>query len=418
MNIQTYRRKFILIAMSAMTACLVLLLTMINLFNCFSVVAEQKDILSILSENGGRFPAFGSPTSKKRPGRTYEITEESEHRVRFFVVTVSPEGDVVHVNLQQIAAVDDKEAAGLGQKAAASGREYGFADNYIYKVSTREGSPNLYLIFLDWQEKLTSVKSFAFISVISGAAGLAMTFLIVLGLSKRAIRPVVISVQKQQQFITDASHELKTPLSAISVNMELLGMEVGENEWIASTNEQLGMLRRLVDQLICTARMDEEASLYGEKQELDFSELVTDAATCFTPMAESAGRTIEANVPEGITLLGNEELLRRMLSVLCDNAVKHASGEGSIVLSLSAKPKTITLRIQNPWPQPKDSAIYEQMFDRFYKADPARSKDSIRNGFGVGLSIARKAAQWHGGTIKAGPVGTDTICFTVTLRRK
>lgn len=262
------------------------------------------------------------------------------------------------------------------------------------------------------------MKSFAFISVISDAAGLAMTFLIVLGLSKRAIRPVVISAQKQQQFITDASHELKTPLSAISVNMELLGIEVGENEWIASTNEQLRMLRRLVDQLICTARMDEEASLYGEKQELDFSELVTDATTCFTPMAESAGRTIVANVPEGITMMGNEELRQRMLSVLCDNAVKHASGEGSIELSLSAKPKTITLRIQNPWPHAKDSEIYEQMFDRFYKADPARSKDSLRNGFGVGLSIARKAAQWHGGTIKAGPVGTDQICFTVTLRRK
>ena len=116
MNIQTYRRKFILIAMSAMTACLVLLLTMINLFNCFSVVAEQKDILSILSENGGRFPAFGSPMARKWPGHGYEITEESEHRVRFFVVTVSPEGDVVHVNLQQIAAVDGEEAAALGKR--------------------------------------------------------------------------------------------------------------------------------------------------------------------------------------------------------------------------------------------------------------------------------------------------------------
>lgn len=418
MNIQTYRRKFILIAMSAMTACLVLLLTMINLFNCFSVIAEQKDILTILSENGGRFPSFGSPTGKRRPGQAYEITEESEHRIRFFLVTVSPEGDAVHVNLQQIAAVDNTEAADLGQKAAASGQEYGFAGGYIYKASTREGSPNTYIIFLDWQEKLTSVKNFAFISVISGAAGLAMTFLIVLWLSKRAIRPVVVSAQKQQQFITDASHELKTPLSAISVNMELLGMEVGENEWIASTNEQLSMLRKLVDQLICTARMDEEASLYGERQELDFSELVTDAITCFTPMVEAAGRTIEANVPEGISLLGNEELLRRMLSVLCDNAIKHASGEGSIMLSLSAKPKTITLRIQNPWPHAKDSDIYERMFDRFYKADPARSKDSFHNGFGVGLSIAQKAAQWHGGMIKAGPIGMDQICFTVTLRRK
>ena len=418
MNIQTYRRKFILIAMSAMTACLVLLLTMINLVNAFSVMAEQKDILSILSENGGRFPAFGSPTSKKRPGRTYEITEESEHRVRFFEVTVSPEGDVVHVNLQQIAAVDGEEAAALGQKAAASGREYGFADSYIYKVITREGSPNTHIIFLDWQEKLTSVKSFAFISVISGAAGLAMTFLIVLWLSQRAIRPVVVSAQKQQQFITDASHELKTPLSAISVNMELLGMEVGENEWIASTNEQLGMLRRLVDQLITSARLDEEASLYGEKQLLDMGELVSDAVTCFSHMAEAAGRAIETDLPEYTPIMGNEELLRRMLSVLCDNAIKHASGNGNIKLSLSAKGKTITLRVQNPWPATEDSAIYERMFNRFYKADPARSKDDIRNGFGVGLSIAQKAAKWHGGFIRSTPVGNDQICFTVTLRSR
>ena len=418
MNIQTYRRKFILIAMSAMTACLVLLLTMINLVNAFSVVAEQKDILSILSENGGRFPAFGSPTSKKRPGRTYEITEESEHRVRFFVVVVSPEGDVVHVNLQQIAAVDNTEAAALGQKAAASGREYGFAGSYIYKVSTREGSPNTHIIFLDWQEKLTSVKSFAFISVISGAAGLAMTFLIVLGLSKRAIRPVIVSAQKQQQFITDASHELKTPLSAISVNMELLGMEVGENEWIASTNEQLGMLRRLVDQLICTARMDEEASLYGAKQPLDLSELVNDAVTCFTPMAAKEGRAIETDMPDHAAMMGNEELLRRLLSVLCDNAIRHASGEGCIRLSLVEKGKTLILRVQNPYPAQEDNIFYDRMFDRFYKADPARSKDSVRNGFGVGLSIAQKAAQWHGGSITASPVGKNQICFTVVLRRK
>ena len=418
MNIHAYRRKFILIAMSAMAACLVVLLLMINLFNAGSVVAEQKDILSILSENDGRFPSFGSPTARKHPGRPYEITAESEHRIRFFMVTLSPDGSMIRANLNQIAAVDDTEAALLGRKAAESGKEYGFTGCYIFKVIQSENDPKVHIIFLDWQEKLTSLKNFAVISAVMGAIGLGATFLIVLWLSKRAIRPVVLSAKKQQQFITDASHELKTPLSAISVNMEVLGMEVGENEWITSTNEQIGMLRKLVDQLICTARLDEEASLYGEKQELDFSELVTDAATCFTPMAEAAGRTIEANVPEGITLLGNEELLRRMLSVLCDNAVKHASGEGSIELSLSAKPKTITLRIQNPWPHAKDSAIYERMFDRFYKADPARSKDSIRNGFGVGLSIARKAAQWHGGTIKAGPVGTDQICFTVTLRRK
>ena len=358
MNIQTYRRKFILIAMSAMTACLVLLLLMINLLTVNSVVAEQRDILMILSENGGSFPSFNSGFGKNRPGRSYQITEESEYRIRYFHVTVGPRGEIVSANLKQIAAVNEAEALELVAQVKAAGKEYGWIGHYMYRVHVREDGSLTRYIFLDWEEKIIAMKRFALISVVMGAVGLSVTFLIVLWLSKRAIHPVIVSSQRQQQFITDASHELKTPLSAISVNMELLGMEVGENEWITSTNEQLGTLRRLVDQLICTARMDEEASLYGEKQLLDLSELVTDAATCFTPMAAAAGRTIEMNVPEKITMLGNEELLRRMISVLCDNAIKHAAGEGCITLSLSERPKAIVLRIQNPWPATKDSAVY------------------------------------------------------------
>lgn len=418
MNIHAYRKKFIVIAMTAMTACLVLLLLLINLFNLNSVITEQQDILSILSENDGRFPPFNSPMDKRRPGRTYQITAESEHRIRFFQVSVDADNNIAGVNLKQIAAVDEAEAAVLGRKAMATGKEYGFIGNYIFRSTNREGSPHTHIIFLDWQEKLTAVKNFAVISVVMGAAGLAATFLIVLWLSQRAMRPVIISTQKQQQFITDASHELKTPLSAISVNMEVLAMEAGENEWISSTNEQVRLLRQLVDQLITSARLDEAASLYGEKKPLDLCEIVSDAVTCFAPMAEVAGRTIELDMPEYCEMLGNEELLRRLISGLCDNAIKHASGEGNIKLSLSSKGKNVTLRIQNPWPAAKDDSVYTRMFDRFYKVDPARSKDAARNGFGVGLSIAEKAAQWHGGTIEAHPVGTDQICFTVTLRNK
>ena len=418
MNIQTYRRKFILIAMSAMSACLVLLLVLINLFNAHRVVLGQKDILTILAENGGSFPPYNSPIRKDRHWQGYSITEESEHRIRYFQVKFRSDGSVANVNLQRIAAVDEEEAAKLGQLAVESGQEFGFIGCYIFKVSALEDGSRMQVIFLDWQDEQTALKSFALISAVMGAGGLTVTFLIVFWLSKRAIRPVVVSAQKQQQFITDASHELKTPLSAISVNMEVLALETGENEWITSTNEQLGMLRKLVDQLICTARLDEEASLYGEKQLLDMSELVADAVTCFTPMAEAAGRMIELDTPEHVEIMGNEELLRRQLSVLCDNAIRHASGEGNIKLSLSEKQKSVILRVQNPWPAAKDSSVYERMFDRFYKADAARQKDSIRNGFGVGLSIAQKAAHWHGGSIQAGPVGNDYICFTVTLRRK
>lgn len=417
MNLQTYRRKFILIAMSAMTACLVIVLLMLNLLNFSGTIAAQKDILSIIAENDGTFPPFGSPGTQMPPPRVYQITEESEYQIRYFYVTVEPKGDV-STHLKRIAAVDEAEATLLAQKAAAMNREYGFIGHYIFKAYTSDEGQLTRIVFLDWADKLNSLKGFAAESVLMGLGGITATFLIVLWLSKRAIRPVVISTQKQQQFITDASHELKTPLSAISVNMEVLELENGGNKWIDSTKEQLGILRSLVEQLISIARMDEEASLYGKKQPLNMSELVDDAVTCFIPVAEAAGRTLDADIPGHVEISGNEELLRRMLSVLCDNAIQHSSGEGCIRLSLAQRGKTITLRVQNPYPVQEDSTFYERMFDRFYKADPARSKDSLRNGFGVGLSIAQNAAQWHGGAIKASPVGKDQICFTVTLRRK
>ena len=414
MNIQAYRKKFIIIAMSAMTACLVLLLLLINLFNFYGAIAEQKEILSILSENGGIFPSFNPHMHRKQaPFLPYQITEETEYRIRHFTVTM--DGKDMNVNLKWIAAVDEAEAKTYAQRATEMNREYGFIDNYIFKIHPRGEGNRTQIIFLDWQEKLNAIRNFAFISIFMGIVALAATFLIVVALSKRAIRPAVISAQRQQQFITDASHELKTPLSAISVNMEVLAMEVGASEWIESTKEQIKLLQELVNQLISTVRFEEEASIYTEKQLVDMSELVLDAASYFMSRAEAAGRNIEVDAPEHTMMSGNEELLRRMISVLCDNAIKHASGEGNIRLSLSQKGKTVTLRVQNPWPVSKDASVYERMFDRFYKADTSRNKNDARGGFGIGLSIAEKAAQWHGGTIQAVPVGNDQICFIVTL---
>lgn len=417
MNIQTYRRKFIIIAMSAMTACLVLLLVLINLFNLYGVVADQKGLLSILAENGGVFPAFNPRNIRSAPFHSYQITAESEFRLRHFTVTMNSDGSVGNVNLKSIAAVNEAEAMAMGQRAASMNQEYGFVDHYIFKAYTSRKDAHTQIVFLDWQDKLVAMRSFAFISIVMGMVALAATFLIVVALSRRAIRPAIVSAQKQQQFITDASHELKTPLSAISVNMEVLSLEIGDNEWINSTNEQISMLRQLVDQLIATSRLDEEASLYTEKQPVDMSELVTDVASYFMPRAEAMGRKIELDMPEHAMLSGNEELLRRLVSVLCDNAIKHSSGEGNITLSLVEKGKSIVLRVENPWPAAKDASVYERMFDRFFKADPSRTKSGQRSGFGVGLSIAEKAARWHDGSIHAGAAGDDRICFVVSLAK-
>lgn len=216
--------------------------------------------------------------------------------------------------------------------------------------------------------------------------------------SLRAIHPLIENAVRQKQFITDAGHELKTPLTAISANMDVLELDIGENEWIRATRQQIAGMGALIKEMIYLSRMDEDDSGL-EMADFNLSKVVLEIAEPFEGMAEYTGRNMKLNVQDNLYIHGNEAAVQRLVSILCDNAVKYAPEGDEILLELSKEGKQICLMTENAQSEPLPPDELKHLFDRFYRGDKSRSKES--GGFGIGLSVARAVMEKHGGTIQA-----------------
>ena len=267
-------------------------------------------------------------------------------------------------------------------------------------------------VFLDCQRELHSMRTFAVISLLVAAACVALVYLLIWFFSKKAIEPTVRSVEKQKQFITDASHELKTPLTVIATSLKVLELEVGRQKWIDKAQAQTEKLSELVNDLVTLARLDEEKPP-ARFARFDISGVVTETAESFRDFAAVRGHALEADAAPGLSCCGDEYAIRQLVSVLLDNAVKYAD-EGSVIhLALEKSKKGPVLIVSNPCAG-LDTAELDRLFDRFYRPDRSRSKQT--GGFGVGLSIARGIVEAHKGTIRAECPAEGVIQFVAVLR--
>lgn len=189
------------------------------------------------------------------------------------------------------------------------------------------------------------------------------------------------------------------PLTVISVNMDVLSMDIGQNEWVQGTQKQVANMRKLVNELVYLSRLD-EADSHLEMSVVNLSSVVRDVVEPFEGMAEFSGKTLMVNAENDIIINGDEAALRRLVSTLCENAVKYASVDSEIQISMSRSVKSILFSTENPMKEPLGVDTLSHLFDRFYHGDKSRSKEES-SGFGIGLSIARAITEKHGGTIKA-----------------
>lgn len=227
---------------------------------------------------------------------------------------------------------------------------------------------------------------------------------------RRAIDPVVQASERQKQFITDAGHELKTPITVIATSLKVLEMETGKQKWIDKAQAQTEKLTELVNSLVTLSRMDEEDSpLKHEK--FNISDAVGETAESFRDFAAEAGHGLSISVEPNIEYVGDEYAVRQLASILLDNAVKYAAEGTEIRFSLSKAHRGVTVRCSNEC-ESLDTAELDKLFDRFYRADKSRSS----GGFGIGLSIARSIAEGHKGSIKAVSPDGRTIEFIAELK--
>ena len=337
--------------------------------------------------------------------------QEMPYESRFFTVTVNDAGDVLSVDTGKIAAVDMSAAVDYAQEALESAKERGFIDDYRWrKADTEDGA---LLLFLDCGRNLDTFRSFLLTSLAVSALGLLAVFLLILAFSGRVVRPVAESYEKQKRFITDAGHEIKTPLAIIEADADVLEMELdGESEWLSDIRLQTRRLTDLTNDLVYLSRMEERAD-GAPFVDFPLSDVVDETAQSFHSRAMQKRQTFTGEIERNLTLHGDEKAIRQLVSILLDNAVKYAPEDGVIRLKLARQGKNAALSVWNTTATPIPRESLDKLFDRFYRTDPSRSSET--GGHGIGLSIAKAVVGAHRGKITAETDDGQSLRITALL---
>lgn len=423
--IKKLRAKLILACMFSLAVVLLVILGGVNLMSYQKVVSDADTVLSLLAANDGAFPKlrapqeekdegyfapFGTPGGKPNLFNQRIMSPETPYESRFFSVLLGEDGQAVETDTGQIAAVDAEQATDYAQKAAASGKTSGFLDDYRFLVQNESGG--IRVIFLDCGRSLSSFRTTLLASVSLAVLGLAAVLFLLLILSRRIVRPMAESYEKQRQFITDAGHELKTPMTIISTDADLAEMECGENQWLTDIRRQAQRLTALTNDLIYLSRMEEEQP---KLQYIDFpiSDVVEEMAQSFAAPARSQDKDFQVQVQPMLSFKGDEKGIRQLVSILLDNALKYSSPGGQLALRLEKQGRNLLLTVSNTCAQLMEQDKLPHLFDRFYRTDQSRNSQS--GGYGLGLSIAKSIVSAHKGKIRAeSPDGTQ-LTIQVTL---
>lgn len=407
------QHKFVGIAIISLVTIVFVELFSVNLVNMYQQDNDARSILLLIAENDGVLPggsggnaynAFWNPFG--RPA----MTTETKYSTRYFVVKLH--GNlVVATYTQNISSVDTDTAFAYAQRIYKNDQGFGFVDLYRYYYATDPETDNSIMVFLDFEKQMIDSLTLASISFLVGLLCVALLTFPVYLLSKNALRPVRRSIEQQKQFITDAGHELKTPLAIISADVDVLEMCEGENEWLDSIRSQTQRMDALVKDLVELSKLDEIAA-ETEHVMFDLSGAVLDTAMDFAPIAKSKALSFDVEVQPEIRYKGNESELRQLVSILCDNAVKYCAEQGSIVVSLYKSGKSVCLDVYNDCETVEREKL-PRLFDRFYRADNSRSRDT--GGYGIGLSVAKAIVTRHKGKITATTEDEKSILFHAVL---
>ena len=413
--IRTLQRRFVATAMIAITVLLAVLLGAINTAGYVITNRQIETILSVLLESGGAYapPDFrgdGFPApSGPFPGGP---TPDTMLGARYFLVAFDGDGTIVYTDVERIYAVTEDEARELASELYASGAAEGEYQQFRYRRGDAPDGQGCLLLFLDVSTQQGLIRTVLLASCGGGLLCWCAMFLLVILLSRRAIRPIAQNMERQKQFVTNAGHEIKTPLTIILANTDAMELIGGETKWSRNIRAQTVRLTGLMQNLLALARMDEGGARLP-MSEFSMELLLEEALDLFREAAEGRGIALHADIQPGSTLRANRESILQLASILLDNAAKYTPAGGGIWLSCERTERRLLLRVKNTC-QPIPPKELERLFDRFYRGDAARTQSG--GGYGIGLSAARAIAEAHGGSITAScEADPPSITFSVTL---
>ena len=444
--IERIRKRFIHVTILSVLVALLLIMGTFN-FVAFRSVRTNADLmLDLMANNGGDFPdripeeykgiiegfghaavnmdeefQEGDPAAQNRyfynealQGERHHtfsaVTDETPYETRYFSVILDDQSTPLAVNTGRIASVNEEDATRYARSLQKIGvTDSGFLGIYRYRVQPVE-TANMYL-FLDCSSDLYNAIYMLILSLMIAGAALLLISMMVILFSKRAIRPIQESYDKQRKFITNAGHELKTPLAIIDSCTEVLEMTEGESKWTEGIHEQVGRLTTMTAELISMAKMA-ESDLELNKRDLDLSELCRETLEPFGLMAEEQGLGYVMDITPDIPFFGNEQTLKQLCSILADNAVKYAVPGTTIYMTLKKKGRRVHLSSDNVAEGIKKGNRNE-LFERFYRGDTSHSQE--KKGYGIGLSMAETITELHNGRISANSEDGQRLKITASF---
>ncbi len=380
--IRRLRRKLVAITMVLLA---VMLVGVLGFLNVSTRAGLRNDSLADLRAAEVAFSEAGRPG---KPGTTSNPC---------FVLEIRYDGSFVAVGTERYDLSDGEALLELLEEAMATGQESGVLENEQLRYLRLEA---MKYSFVDISGELQTLQRLDLTCIAVLVVGLVALFCFSNLFARRAVRPVERAWEQQRQFVADASHELKTPLTVILTNAELLtdpGYEAQDKERFSRNILTMSrQMRGLVEELLDQARVD-NGKAAEIRQELDLSELVNDAALVFEPVYFEAGRTLEQQITPGLQTLGSPRHLRQVVEILLDNGCKYSTPGGTVLLRLEKHGRGSLLSVTSPG-QALTREQCADIFKRFYRVDAARSMD---HSYGLGLSIAQGIVEQHGGQIWA-----------------
>lgn len=401
--IKRLRMRFILVTMGSVLLVLGAIMAAINSMNYAKIRNSADNLLALLAQNNGEFyPAEDGGQTDKEP-RPPKLNEETPFETRFFTVYLYDDGNTA-VNTAQIAAVDDDTAVLFAEKV--QGNTKGYYRIYRYRVQTVENGK--FIVFMDCAKQLDTARSFLLYSVMISLCGILGVFVLVFVLSKRAVRPIAEAYYRQKRFITNAGHELKTPLTIISANNEMLEIEQGENEYTQAIQRQIIRMTDMVRNLTALSKLEENG--VSDKARFCVSDALNDVLDNFQSVFKAEHKTVYKLIAENITAVGNEALIRQLFQVLLDNALKY--GISYVKAELKLVSNRIVFILENDTKRVPEGNL-DFYFERFYRSEESRASEV--EGSGIGLSIAREIVHLHKGQIHACGLSDNIFQIKLTL---
>ena len=404
--------RFILLASAAIVCILLTMIAVLNSVRFLQTNGEIQAVLNILSANNGDFPSVEETAESLQNDR---ITIDTIYQYRYFSVVYNEDKTLYSSNLDHLSNLSKEQALSYANKVIKNSRSSGVfkvgSQFYSYQITQDSKTKRYLLVVLDSTNYLESRNDFFWLSIQLCFYSFIFFVLVVSGFSNFAIRPYIKNYENQKRFITNAGHELKTPLAIISANTELQELMTGENEWTESTKDQVKRLSNLINQMVVLARLEEQPDV--TLVDVNFSEVVKKVAGNFKSVIEKAGKKYEIKLQEDIHVKATEDELYELVSILIDNACKYCDEDGQIFVTLTKakRGKRARLTVANSYADGKN-VDYSRFFDRFYRED--ESHNQKQPGYGIGLSMAESLVRIFKGRIwvsyKKGLIG-----FTVLL---